>query len=52
MKLVNDTLAVPVELITPTDHGFVMLAAEFGRWVGPFAAPSRTGAAPWTARSS
>ena len=40
MKLVNDTLAVPVELITPTDHGFVMLAAEFGRWVGPFAAPS------------
>lgn len=40
MKLVNDTLAVPVELTAPTDHGFLVLAAEFGRWAGPFAAPS------------
>ncbi|MFV8053458.1 hypothetical protein [Mycobacterium sp. 48b] len=42
MKLVNDRLAVPVQLIQPTDDGFLILAAEAGRWGGPFALPSRT----------
>lgn len=42
MKLVNDQLAVPVRLIRPTDNGFLILAAEAGRWGGPIALPSRT----------
>ncbi|MED5812470.1 hypothetical protein VST63_08855 [Mycolicibacterium sp. 050232] len=42
MKLVNDQLAEPVRLIRPTDNGFLLLAAEAGRWGGPFPLPSRT----------
>lgn len=42
MKLVNDQLAEPVRLIRPTDNGYLLLAAETGRWGGPFALPSRT----------
>ncbi|MEW2481301.1 hypothetical protein AB0876_17090 [Mycobacterium sp. NPDC049093] len=42
MKLVNDQLAVPVRLIRPTDEGFLILAAEAGRWAGPLPLPSRT----------
>lgn len=41
MKLVNDQLAVQVRLTAPTDNGFLVLAAEIGRWAGPFAVPSR-----------
>jgi hypothetical protein len=41
MKLVNDQLAVKVRLSAPTGNGFLVLAAELGRWVGPFALPSR-----------
>ncbi|MCV7315477.1 hypothetical protein H7J77_07980 [Mycolicibacillus parakoreensis] len=40
MRLVNDRLAVPARLTRPSDHGFVILAAEVGRWAGPLAAPS------------
>ncbi|BBX94045.1 hypothetical protein H5U98_22315 [Mycolicibacterium boenickei] len=42
MKLVNDQLAEPVRLIPPTDNGFLLLAAEAGRWAGPLPLPSRT----------
>lgn len=42
MKLVNDDLAVPVRLTRPTDNGFLIVAAEAGRWGGPLALPSRT----------
>lgn len=42
MKLVNDQLAVPVRLTDPTGNGFLVLAAETGRWCGPLALPSRT----------
>ncbi|TMS52593.1 hypothetical protein [Mycobacterium sp. DBP42] len=41
MKLVNDELAVPVRLTEPTDNGFLVLAAEVGRWCGPLPLPSR-----------
>jgi hypothetical protein len=40
MKIVNDQLAVKVRLTAPTDNGFLVLAAEIGRWAGPFALPS------------
>ncbi|MFN6555266.1 hypothetical protein ACP6C7_32210 [Mycolicibacterium septicum] len=42
MKLVNAELALPVRLTDPTDNGFLILAAEAGRWGGPLALPSRT----------
>ncbi|AKS35515.1 hypothetical protein [Mycolicibacterium goodii] len=42
MRLVNDTLATPVQLTTPTEHGFIVVATEFGRWAGPFPVPSGT----------
>lgn len=41
MKLVNDHLAVKVRLTEPTVNGFLVLAAEVGRWTGPLALPSR-----------
>ncbi|MCG7611045.1 hypothetical protein [Mycobacterium sp. CnD-18-1] len=41
MKLVNDELAVPVQLTEPTGNGFLVLAAEVGRWCGPLPLPSR-----------
>ena len=41
MKLVNDQHAVTVRLTTPTVNGFLVLAAEVGRWTGPLALPSR-----------
>ncbi|WP_264077420.1 hypothetical protein [Mycolicibacterium houstonense] len=41
MKLVNDHLAVPVRLTHRTDDGFLMVAAEVGRWCGPLPLPSR-----------
>ncbi|CRZ15762.1 hypothetical protein [Mycolicibacterium neworleansense] len=40
MKLVNDHLAVPVRLTHRSANGFLILAAEVGRWCGPFALPS------------
>lgn len=42
MELVNEHLAVTARLTQPTDNGFLVLAAEVGRWAGPLAAPSRT----------
>ncbi|WP_063034427.1 hypothetical protein [Nocardia grenadensis] len=41
MEIVNDRLAVQAHLTTPTDSGFLLLAAEVGGWAGPFALPSR-----------
>ena len=41
MKLVNEHLATPVRLTRPTDDGFLVVAAEVGRWCGPLALPSR-----------
>lgn len=43
MELVNDELAVTARLTRPTDNGFLLLAAEIGRWAGPLPLPSRTG---------
>lgn len=40
MKIVNDQLAVKVSLTEPTDNGFLVLATEAGRWVGPLGWPS------------
>ncbi|MGV9801699.1 hypothetical protein ACWDTP_27000, partial [Mycobacterium sp. NPDC003449] len=42
MKLVNGELAVTARLDRPTDNGFLLLAAEIGRWAGPLTLPSRT----------
>lgn len=41
MKPVNDEHANKVTLTEPTANGFVVLAAEVGRWAGPFPLPSR-----------
>lgn len=41
MKIVNGELATTATLIEPTAAGYLMLAAEIGGWVGPFAMPSR-----------
>ncbi|KWX26074.1 hypothetical protein AFM11_02190 [Mycolicibacterium wolinskyi] len=41
MELVNDHLAVTARLTEPTPNGFLVIAAEVGRWAGPIAAPSR-----------
>ncbi|WP_051023073.1 hypothetical protein [Nocardia pneumoniae] len=42
MQIVNDHLAVKVRLTTPTDNGFLLLAAETGAWAGPFPLPARS----------
>ena len=42
MKLVNAAHAAPVTLRHPSTDGFLVLAAEVGRWAGPIPAPSRT----------
>ncbi|WP_157120539.1 hypothetical protein [Nocardia fusca] len=42
MKIVNDHLAVKARLTTPTENGFLLLAAETGRWAGPFPLPARS----------
>lgn len=36
MKLIREDLAVKARLLPPTDDGFLMLAAEAGRWLGQF----------------
>ncbi|MGW0182094.1 hypothetical protein, partial [Nocardia sp. NPDC003345] len=41
MRIVNDRQSAEVELGTPTDHGFLLLAGETGRWAGPL--PVRSG---------
>lgn len=41
MDIVNDHLAVKARLLTPTDNGFLLLAAEIGGWAGPFPLPAR-----------
>lgn len=41
MQIVNDRLAEAVTLTEPSTGGYLLLAAEIGRWAGPFAAPSR-----------
>ncbi|WP_280268461.1 hypothetical protein [Nocardia wallacei] len=40
MEIVNDHLAVKVRLTTPTDNGFLLLAAQIGGWAGPLPLPS------------
>ncbi|WP_280295752.1 hypothetical protein [Nocardia abscessus] len=42
MKIVNDHLAVKARLSTPTENGFLLLAAETGGWAGPFPLPARS----------
>lgn len=42
MKIVNDQLAEPVTLAEPSAGGYLLIAAEIGRWAGPFALPSRS----------
>ncbi|MEU4311591.1 hypothetical protein [Nocardia sp. NPDC024068] len=42
MRLVNDHQSAKVRLSTPTGNGFLLLAAEIGRWAGPL--PLRSGA--------
>ncbi|WP_067834519.1 hypothetical protein [Nocardia lijiangensis] len=42
MKIVNEHLAVKARLTTPTDNGFLLLAAETGGWAGPFPRPARS----------
>ncbi|MGV9413522.1 hypothetical protein ACWDOP_26785 [Nocardia sp. NPDC003693] len=42
MRIVNGEYAAQVELSTPTTSGFLLLAAEAGRWLGPI---------PWGRRS-
>ncbi|WP_459545851.1 hypothetical protein [Nocardia sp. X0981] len=41
MKIIRDHLAVEARLTGPTDNGFLLLAAETGRWAGPFPLPTR-----------
>ena len=41
MKLINDQHAIKVQLPEPTTEGFMVLAAEVGRWAGPLPLPSR-----------
>jgi hypothetical protein len=36
VKLVNDHLAAKAALVPPNGHGYLLLAAEIGGWVGPF----------------
>ncbi|MGH8880691.1 MAG: hypothetical protein ACRD0P_25610, partial [Stackebrandtia sp.] len=40
MQIVNDRISVKALLEAPTDAGFLLLAADLGRWAGPFPAPS------------
>lgn len=42
MKIVNGQLAQPVTLTEPSTGGYLVIAAEIGRWAGPFALPSRS----------
>jgi hypothetical protein len=42
VKIVNDHLAVKARLTTPTENGFLLLAAETGRWAGPLPLPARS----------
>ncbi len=35
MHIVNDRLAVPAKLVPPNGHGYLLLAAEVGGWLGP-----------------
>ncbi len=41
MQIVNERLAAPVRLIDTDSAGYLVLAAEIGRWAGPFPMPSR-----------
>ncbi len=41
MQIVNEKLATAVTLTEPDTGGYLVLAAEIGSWVGPFAVPSR-----------
>lgn len=42
MQIVNDRLAVEAQMIPPTDHGYLLLAAEVGNWRGLFPRPDGT----------
>ena len=42
MKIVDEEHAVPVTLTAPNDFGYLLIAAEIGRWAGPFPWPSRS----------
>ena len=42
MKIVNGQWAEPVTLTEPSAGGYLVIAAEIGRWAGPFALPSRS----------
>lgn len=42
ITLVNDEQAVKVRLVEPVTHGFLVIAAQVGRWNGPFAGASRS----------
>ncbi|WP_459548596.1 hypothetical protein [Nocardia sp. X0981] len=42
MQIVNDHLAIKAKLSTPTDSGFLLMAAEIGGWLGPIARPSKS----------
>lgn len=41
MQIINDRHAEPVTLDTPRDGGNLVVAVQVGRWVGPWAVPSR-----------
>lgn len=41
MRILNDTSAVPARLTTTDPGGFLVVAAEIGRWAGPLPLPSR-----------
>lgn len=40
MRLVNDHLAVKVQLTEPSENGLLVLVGEVGRWAGPLPVPS------------
>ncbi|TDE97210.1 hypothetical protein EXU48_03070 [Occultella glacieicola] len=42
MQIVNDTRAARARLRTPQPNGYLVIAAEIGRWAGPFAIPARS----------
>ncbi|MFC7548759.1 hypothetical protein [Plantactinospora sp. GCM10030261] len=41
MKIVNGRRAVKIRLREPEDSGYLLLAGEVGRWLGPFPAATR-----------
>ncbi|MGW0162674.1 hypothetical protein ACWDUN_25475 [Mycobacterium sp. NPDC003323] len=41
MEIVNAQLAIPATLTDPDGAGYLVLAAEIGKWAGPFPLPSR-----------